>query len=119
MTITVEKVNEIIAAAVKAEVSKDEIIVTLFTDHALSLNGATKAVAKWMKDNGMTVVRVGFTSMYHDWLVEAEPKSPRTEAQAAKFMKDNGSDNTLRHAKIFQHQRELVARAFKKGLEAK
>lgn len=98
---------------------RDDIIVALFNDHAVSINTATKAVAKYWKDNGLTTTKVGFTKLFQDWLLDATPSKPRTEAQALKFMEEHGSENTLRHKNYFLNERALVEAAFKKGLASK
>ena len=116
---TITTINKAIASSFDAGLDKDQVTVEVFGKYAdVSLPKAAKMVSAWMKDNGMAVERISFTAAYYDWLVDADPDTGRTEAEAPEFMVEHGSENTLRHEKAWQKQRELVNRAFTKALES-
>ena len=101
---TIKKVNTYIAKGIKDETNLDDIKVGLFNEFNLSLGQVNKLVSKYMKDNNLTTRRVGFTSMYYDWLKEGV----KTEAEATAFINEHGSANTIRHASHFQAIRVLA-----------
>lgn len=111
----VSKIQELIKAELKAGVNKDEIIVNLFTNHSLSLGQATKQFAKYLKDNNLQIVRVGFNSDYNDWLIDNQP----SVEDAKLYINENGSDNIKRHEKHYLKLRDLAERAFEKGKAGK
>lgn len=112
-------INKAIASSFDSGLDKDQVIVEVFGKYAdVSLPKATKLVAAYMKEHGLAAERVSFTAAYYDWLVDADPEAGRTEQEAHDFMVEHGSENTLRHEKAWQKQRELVNRAFTKALES-
>ena len=109
---TIEKT---IATLLKAGTGRDEIVVDLFTNHALSLGQANKAVATYFKANNLVTVRIGFKASYADWLVENQP----TKADAEAYVKENGSPNVIKHLGNYMLMWELSNRAFAAGKLAK
>ena len=64
------KVIESIQAQVADNASRDLIIITLVSEHALTLNAATKAYASYAKDNGLTTAVVSHKESAMDRLAE-------------------------------------------------
>lgn len=104
-------ISKYIASALKAGTDVDTIKVGLVTDHALSFNKAASVFALYLKENDLQTKKVGFTSMYHDFLAEG----PRTEAECLDFMKEHGSNNTWNHRKMFLGQMELANRIWNRS----
>jgi hypothetical protein len=112
-------VNKAIADAVTMGTERDMIVVDLIQNHAQSLHQATKAVAAYYKEHGLTTQRAGgFIADFRTWLVDADPTKPRTAAQVEKYIKDNGTANTERNKNHYIGEAEAVAAAFAKGLAA-
>lgn len=110
-----DTINNAIASHVEAGTSRDDIVISLFQEHALSLGQATKAVAKYMKDNGLQTSRRGINAEFNDWLVETIP----TKAQVEEYIQIQGTPNMERHKSHYVNLADLTRRAFEKGKESK
>ena len=62
--------NEIIEAQVASNVSRDLIIITLVTEHKLTLNAATKAYGDYAKANGMVATVTSHKAEALEWLAD-------------------------------------------------
>lgn len=97
--------------------SRDDLIIATFQKHAdIGLNKATKLVAEWMKDEGLTVAKAGINAAFDDWLIEGlEAGTPRSAADVLVYIKDEGTPNMERHKTHYQRIAALAIRAFEKG----
>lgn len=113
-------VNKTIAADHKAGMSKDDIIVSVFSKHAdIGLNKANTMVTKWFKDQGLIIAKQGINAAFDDWLIEGlEAGEPRSAADVLTYIKDEGTPNMERHKTHYQRIAELAKRAFEKGQAA-
>lgn len=115
---TENTVLKTIAALYKAGTeSRDDLILGVYQKHAdIGLNKATKAVADWMKAEGLTVARQGVNAAFDEWvLAGCESGKPRSAADVSAYIKDEGTPNMERHKTHYQRIAELAKRAFEKG----
>ncbi len=60
--------TDTIATLIDQDQSRDQIIITLVTDHGCSLNKATKEYATYAKDNGLTTAATSHKQVALDWM---------------------------------------------------
>lgn len=84
---------------------RDQLVIGLYNDKAVSLNKAGAIVTAWMKDRGYSASRSGgFREDFYEWLKEA----PRTMDEVKAYCEENGSENTMRHLTHFQGIAQLA-----------
>jgi len=85
-------------------VEVDLIKVGLVSKHQLSFNKAGSVFSLYLKETGQAVKRVGFTAMFHAFLLEGT----KTPAEVGSFIEEHGSANTKRHESIYQNEALLT-----------
>ncbi len=92
-------ISTTIKTLLDADATRDTVIITLVTDHKLTLNKATNEYATYARDNGLTTVATSHKQAALTWMAVAYPTWDHADVMDAVIeiqAKFNVADSTAR-----------------------